>query len=276
MSIYMFKKIFEINKKLSNYYFHCCNKIFKVPDNYGPQNAWPDFNKILITTLEELYSDHYLNKPIQVLEIGAGQNSSFTQEIKEKYSLEITGFDLSSDELDKNRIIDNAVVYDATNPYYKYDLENLAGQYDLVVSKMFLEHINNPDITHQLIAYCLKPHGKAIHFHPTLYDPSFLLNKLFDHRFSSKLMKFLAPGRNEVGVFPAYYKNCRAMNKKLSDFFKSQGYNLLFERHYFGAEYFCFLFPIYFIFFHFFLLCSCLDLKLFSAYSIFCLEKVKA
>ena len=74
------------------------------------------------------------------------------------------------------------------------------------------------------------------------------------------------------GVFPAYYKNCRAINSKLIHFFKSCGFDFLNERHYFGTEYFGCIFPLYIIILPIFLLMCYLDLKIMAAYSYFVLK----
>jgi len=267
------QKFFEYNQKLSLGYFRLFNKLFKLPLNYGPDNAWRDYDLLLENILNKLHSSKSASDDISILEVGAGKTSSFNQFLKEKYSLKITGLDISEEELKENTLNDSNIIFDATNTDYKSYLKEVENKFDLVVSKMFLEHINDPEVTHKLIAFCLKPEGLAMHFHPTLYDPSFLLNRLLNHKTSSGLVKFLNPTRQAIGVFPAYYKNCTAINKKLTTFFDSCGYNLSFERHYYGAAYFSFFLPIYIIIFHLLLFCCNFDLKTCTAYSLFCLQK---
>jgi len=270
------KKFFEYNQNLSLGYFKLFDKLFKLPLNYGADNAWRDYNLFLENILDKLRKSKYFSDNIYILEVGAGKTSSFNQVLKEKYYLKITGLDISKEELTENTMNDSSFIFDANNANFETDLKEFGNKFDLVVSKMFLEHINNPESTHKLIAFCLKPEGLALHFHPTLYDPSFCLNKFLNPKISSGLVKFLSPTRQAVGVFPAYYKNCVAINKKLLKFFDSCGYRLFFERHYYGAGYFCFFLPIYIIIFHFLLLCCNFDLKKFSAYSLFCVQKKPA
>ena len=110
--------------------------------------------------------------------------------------------DISIEELANNKINDDKIIYDAVNPDYETDLKEYCGKFDLAVSKMFLEHINNPEITHKLIAYCLKPGGKVIHFNPTLYDPAFLINKLILRKLAKKLVEHDRYNRKDIRCFP--------------------------------------------------------------------------
>jgi len=269
----LLKNFFKYNQELSLSYFSLFDRLFKLPLNYGPDNAWRDYDFLLENILDKVHGSKSASEDIYILEVGAGKTSSFNQFLKEKYSLKITGLDISEEELKQNAVNDSNIIFDANNQAYKSSLKEVENKFDLVVSKMFLEHISDPEVAHKLIAFCLKPEGLAMHFHPTLYDPSFCLNRLLNHKMSSKLIKFLNPSRQAIGVFPAYYKNCTAINKKLLNFFDSCGYSLFFERHYYGAGYFCFFLPIYIIIFHFLLLCCNFDLKTCTAYSLFCLQK---
>jgi len=267
------KNFFKYNRNFSLGYFEVFDKLFKLPTNYGPDNAWRDYNFLLENILDKIQKSKTTLDNINVLEIGAGKKSSFNQLLKDKYSLKIVGLDISEEELKENTLNDSIIIFDATNTNYESSLKEAGNKFDLVVSKMVLEHISDPEVTHKLIAFCLKPEGLAVHFHPTLYDPAFLLNKFLNHKISSGLVKFLSPGRHAVGVFPAYYKNCTTINKKLITFFDTCGYSLFFERHYYGTDYFCFFFPIYIIIFHFLLLCCKFGLKTYTSYSLFCLQK---
>lgn len=183
--------------------------------------------------------------------------------MKGKYSLKIAGLDISKKELSKNKINNEKIIYDATNPNYKNDLIKYSGKFDLAVSKMFLEHVKDPEITHKLIAYCLKPGGKVIHFHPTLYDSVFLLNMLLPRKIGKKIAEYQFSVRKTEGIFPAYYKKCRAIDNNLKDFFKSLDFSLINEYHYYGSEYFECIFPVYLFLFPAILLCCYLDLKIF-------------
>lgn len=275
MKINLFKtfinKLISLNIFLSDIYLKFMGKICTLPDNFGLEKVAKDYRKTVEKEIQKIKSNQQEEKEIYILEIGAGCTSSFSQELKDKYSLNITGLDICETSLKKNILIDNLVVYDATNPNYEEDLKSFKDSFDLAVSKSFLEHIKNPEITHKLINFCLKEEGKAIHFYPTLYEFAFVINKIIP----ASLSRFIIKTSYSLENFPAYYEKCTAINNKLIDFFKSCGFLFEYEKNYFSTNYFKVIFPFYLIYLPVSLLTCFFRLKKFAAYSITCFEKIK-
>ncbi len=266
-------KFFDFNKKISKSYSEILYKNFKIPDNFGPDNAWNNYKSLLTKELEEIRSKKNPKEKICVLEIGAGKFSSLTDELKNKYDVKLTGLDISEEELRNNTLNDSCIIYDATDANYKEELKDFRQKFDLVLSKMFLEHINKPEITHKLICYCLKPNGIAVHFYPALFEPAFVFNKLVPERLTGRIIRALSSQRDAIGVFPAYYKNCRAFNNNLINFYKTCGFSLKTETVHYSTDYFSFLFPLNALYLPIFLLFSRLKCKIFASYVICSLKK---
>jgi len=269
----LLNKFFDFNKKLSKSYSEMLYKSFKIPDNFGPENAWRNYNKILSYELDEIRRKKPKNQKIYVLEVGAGKYSSFTEELKDKYSIELTGLDISENELRQNKLNDACIIFDATNNSYEEALSNFRQKYDLALSRMFLEHINKPEITHRMICYCLREGGIALHFYPALFEPAFVLNRITPNGIAGRIIRALSSQRETIGIFPAYYKKCRAINNDLKDFYKTCGFSLKTEAVHYSTDYFSFLFPLNALYLPIFLLLSRLNCKMFASYVICCLKK---
>ena len=141
-----------------------------------------------------------------LLEIGGGRSPLLGPEEWETSGVNYTVSDISQPELDL-----------ADGRYRKVCMDiggEIAGeaQYDLIFSKMVFEHVRNARRAYENIFTLLRPGGAALNFHPVLYSPPFVINKVLPEWLSAAVLRVFFPRRTDTGApkFPAYYKWCVA------------------------------------------------------------------
>jgi SAM-dependent methyltransferase len=194
---------------------------------YGlSKNAWEGFSHYLISTIEKTGSK-------DICEIGGGANPALPIEQVSRLGIKYSILDVSQDELDKAPPGYNLVRGDATDRQL-----NLTEQYDLVFSKMLMEHIPSARHFHENVRRMLKPGGVAFHFFPTLYAIPFVLNRLLPERFAESIVHTLQPGlRSREGKrskFPAFYQWCRGPTLSQISRLQQAGYEVVEYIGFFG------------------------------------------
>jgi SAM-dependent methyltransferase len=142
-----------------------------------------------------------------VCEIGGGRNPLFSPEELAAFDVEYTILDISQAELDL-----------AGPEYHKLccSIEETDHQpeFDMMYSKMVIEHVSNTQLAYENIRDKLNPRGVCLSFHPTLYALPFIVNLLLPERLSRKVLGLIFPSRmNEESKFPARYSWCFASRK---------------------------------------------------------------
>lgn len=174
-----------------------------------------------------------------VLEVGGGRSPLLSSE--EATALGVARYlvnDVSAAELDH---------LDADRERACFDIQDgppadadYAGQCDLVFAHMVFEHVAKPAEAWASVARLLRPGGIGVSFHPVLYSPPFVANRLIPERLSRVVLERAFPRRNDDDhpKFPAYYRWCRAsegyMTRKLAPF----GFASVEVRPFYGHEYF--------------------------------------
>lgn len=158
-----------------------------------------------------------------VLEIGAGRSPLFSLKEISDMGCNYVANDISEPEL--NRLSDS---YARAHFDICGDIPSgQSGMYDVVFSKMVLEHVSDGGKYYSNAAKLLRSGGVLVTFHPTLYCAPFVLNSLMPEGLSRRLLAFIMPNRTDDGVpkFPAVYSYCRsthAQEKKIENIgFKS-------------------------------------------------------
>lgn len=90
---------------------------------------------------------------------------------------------------------------------------------DLIIADYVLEHIENPIEFFKEIDRLLKPGGWFCARTPHQYNLISIFAKIIKNKSHSNILKFVQPQRNEIDVFPTYYR----LNtlKKLKKLFKN-------------------------------------------------------
>jgi SAM-dependent methyltransferase len=163
-------------------------------------------------------------KARSVCEIGGGANPLLSGELVAAERLEYVVADASPDELRKaqgtHRIVEVEVGAADFVPF---------GRFDVVVTKMVLEHVREPRRFHSHVFELLHPGGTAVHFFATLYALPFVANRVLPERLVQRLLLRLQPGRIAEGrerKFPAYYRWCRGPVERQFERFESVGFTV--------------------------------------------------
>jgi SAM-dependent methyltransferase len=173
-----------------------------------------------------------------VMEVGGGRFPSFEQDEAVALGVDYTVNDISQRELSLAPDWVRTACFDIqTN-----DPNALAGHegaYDLVYSKMVMEHVRSYRDAYRNIHTLLKPGGMAIAFHPTLYALPYVVNLAMPERLTAPLLLKLSSDRHEGGgpKFPAYYDGC-VISRKLRDSLHEIGFSDVEQTPFYSHHYY--------------------------------------
>jgi 2-polyprenyl-3-methyl-5-hydroxy-6-metoxy-1,4-benzoquinol methylase len=168
---------------------------------------------------------------LAVLEIGAGANPSISQELADQFDINYFIQDIDSEELRKVKGYHFTILHQS--------IDTIEGQYDLIISKMVLEHTPNPLSFHQNIHRLLKPDGKAIHFFATLYNIASITNVILPDFLSRRLLKKVTSrDLDQHDKFKAYYRKCTGPTQSTINFYSSLNFQIVQFIGYCGHNYF--------------------------------------
>ncbi len=160
-----------------------------------------------------------------VLEIGSGAFPSITKDMNNYHLL-----DPDVNELNK---VDAKVKIGLPLKDYSPSIK-----YDFVISKMVLEHIEEPEVFHKKIQSLLKQEGKAIHFFACGYSLPSLINRLLPERASDFILRLIR--NRDIDTEPkykAFYKWTDIFKGKVLDQFSALGFNILKANVFIGHNY---------------------------------------
>lgn len=170
-----------------------------------------------------------------LLEIGAGRRPLMTAaEIKE-FKINYTANDYAESELNLIQFPVNQAVFDACG-----DLPvNYFNKFDVICSKMVQEHVKSGKIFYSNIFNLLRCGGIAINFHPTLFCPPFLINRMLPTQISDTILSSLSSDRNESNIpkFPAAYEFCYSL-PRIETLIKEVGFSSVAIIPFYHHEYF--------------------------------------
>lgn len=190
--------------------------------------------KITIANFNQAYDAYFTSirnnalSQYNILEVGGGAHPSFMD--REDFNYHIV--DSDSNELAK-----------APEDIVKFErkVEDLSDKikFDLVISKMVLEHVPNPEEFHEKVMQLLKPKGKAIHFFACRFSIPGLVNRILPERVGEIILRILK--NRETGDHPkyqAYYKRTLGGVNSQIKFFENMGYEIEEYRSFVGHKYF--------------------------------------
>ncbi|NLG44447.1 MAG: methyltransferase domain-containing protein [Phycisphaerae bacterium] len=174
--------------------------ISKIKVSAQPAWAWEHYT----ATVRNLIAHFSLRV---VMEIGGGRFPLFTREDVDALGIEFAVNDISQRELDLGPEWLHKVCFDVVGSTVPESEEN---RYDLVISKMVMEHVKDGRQAYRNVHRLLKRGGIFFHFFPVLYSPPFVANRLLPEAISRKVLEAAFPGRNdnEFPKFPAHYSCC--------------------------------------------------------------------
>lgn len=176
---------------------------------------------------------------VRHLEVGGGRDTLFTPDEARALGLSVTVNDISAGELARAPAAFAKVCCDVAAPDTMRHVA--AGAYDLVYSRMVMEHVRDARRLWVNQHAMLAPGGVALAFVPTLYAPAFALNRLVPEHVSSAIVRRLFPDRHAEGdnpKFPAFYDLCYGDPAKVAPVLEGIGFREILVLPFYGYSYF--------------------------------------
>ncbi|OBF30313.1 transposase [Mycobacterium sp. ACS1612] len=132
--------------------------------------------------------------------------------------------DISAQELAKGEGVVETRVADLCQP-----INGGHNSYDMVFSKMLVEHLPDPVAFHENCFKLLRPGGLSVHFFPTLHSLPILVNHLIPEKQAHALVRFFQPSRiadPKQQKFPAYYRWCLGPSERTAKRYESAGFEV--------------------------------------------------
>src|SRR5262249_23053467 len=117
-----------------------------------------------------------------VVDVGGGRKCDFARDRSPQSGIKLIAVDISPEELEHNKDVDETRVVDVMT-----GLPFVDGEADLIVSRSVLEHLGNSEAFIANSARTLKPGGHCVHVFPSKYAPFSLLNQLLPNSVSKWL-----------------------------------------------------------------------------------------
>jgi len=194
-------------------------------------DLWPAAWKNYRASLEQLIER---TGACRICDVGAGARPSLPLDTITTKRLEYVILDVSDEELAK-----------APDGYAKVRADIAAADFDagepfdLVVSRMVAEHIEDAETFHTNVGRLLVPNGRAFHFFATLYELPFVLNRLLPRALGDEILTALRPPEaRRRPKFRAYYRWCRGPTARQIRRFTDAGYDVEEYVGFFGHSYY--------------------------------------
>jgi hypothetical protein len=201
------------------------------PFSLGPDEyAHVDFTRRLDRELEALGGG-------KVCELGGGARPALTPDFLAQNGLQCLVVDILESELQKAPSGYATLVGDVSSQDFSTGEHD--GQYDLVFSRVLAEHVDDARQFHTNVRRLLKPGGIAMHFHPTLWWPPFIANRLLPESLAERILLKIEPWREpsgRSGKFPAYYHWCFGPTKRQVARYAGVGFEVERCVAYFGED----------------------------------------
>lgn len=174
-----------------------------------------------------------------VVDVGGGKSCPFARYREPGSDVRIVAVDITAEEMEGNRDVDEKRVADVTERLPFKD-----GEVDILASRTVLEHLKNMDTYMAESHRVLKPGGMIIHQFPSRYAPFAVINRLLPHSVSERLLFVLRPELKGVAGYPAHYRGCYASAMRST--MAKHGFEIEELRaNYYQSRYFSFFVPLY-------------------------------
>jgi SAM-dependent methyltransferase len=173
---------------------------------------------------------------VRMLEIGGGRGPMFTPAQAEAAGIALTVNDIDAHELAMAPAEHEKAHFDIAD-----DIDPaLRGSFDLIVSRMVMEHVRDARRAWANMAALLAPGGVVMAFHPTLYAPPFLINLMLPEALTARVLRIFFPNRHDEDYpkFPARYDLCYADPRRVGPVLKACGFSEILIAPIWGHGYF--------------------------------------
>lgn len=196
--------------------------------------AWENYRTVVLGLAQA--SRRRDGEPARMLEIGGGRGPLLTPVEASAAGIAVTVNDVDAQELAMGPQEFEKAQFDIAGEIDPA----LHGKFDLVVSRMVMEHVRDGRKAWTNMAALLAPGGVALSFHPTLYAPPYLINLAFPEALTARVLRFFFPNRHEGDYpkFPARYDLCFADPAKVEPILKACGFSEVLIAPFWGHGYF--------------------------------------
>lgn len=196
--------------------------------------AWQHYESTVRRLIEEF-------RCRMVLEIGGGRFPLFDHKSTTALGIDLAINDISQRELDRAPGWLHKVCFDIAAPTFPggEEQQQEEQQYDLVMSRMVMEHVRDAEQTYRNIFTFLRPGGVFLNFHPVLYSPPFVINWLLPDGLTRRVLRTFVPLRTDEGIpkFPARYSYC-TISSKTEAMIRGVGFSEVLLLPFYGHNYF--------------------------------------
>lgn len=199
--------------------------------------AWDNYRSAVLALAQARRATRRRNgELVRMLEIGGGRGPLLRPVEAKAAGIAVTVNDIDSRELSLGPPEFEKAEFDIAGQAPP----SLFGQFDLVVSRMVMEHVRDGRRAWANMAALLAPGGVALAFHPTLYAPPFVVNLAFPEALTARVLRFFFPTRHDGDYpkFPARYQLCVSSPQKLEPILKSCGFSEVLIAPMWGHGYF--------------------------------------
>jgi len=199
--------------------------------------AWDNYRPSVLGYAQACQqSGRMQNGLVRMLEIGGGRGPLLTPREAAAAGVAITVNDIDDREL---------AMAPAEFAKARFDIagsidSGLEGRFDLIVSRMVFEHVKGAPRAWANMRALLAPGGVALAFHPTLYAPPFIVNRLMPERLTASALRWFFPNRHDGDYpkFPARYEMCFANPAKIEPILSRCGFSETLVAPFWGHRYF--------------------------------------
>ena len=173
---------------------------------------------------------------VRLLEIGGGRGPQLTPDEAQALGVDLTVNDIDAHELSL-----------APAAFAKAQF-NIAGDidpawnasFDLLISRMVMEHVAGAPRAWANMARLLAPGGAALAFHPTLFSIPFVINWLMPEALTARVLRLFFPSRHDGDYpkFPARYEMCLGDQAKIAPAIQRYGFSEVLVAPFWGQRYF--------------------------------------
>ncbi len=204
-------------------------------DHLLPGDFSIDGNRDFLTT----FAPKYVSENQYVIDVGSGKHPYLRAEQKNSLRINVTGLDISQDELDGAPMgaYDKTICADITKYVGHKDA-------DLVICQALLEHVPDVRAAFQSIESMLKPGGRAILFVPSRNAVFARLNLILPEAAKRRILFAVFPKARQGQGFKSYYNRCTPSDFR--EITEDLGLQVIDFRSYYISRYFSFFFPLYF------------------------------
>ena len=198
--------------------------------------AWNNYRPVVLAFVETLRrAGRHDSGTVRLLEVGGGRAPLLTPEQAGDLGVALTVNDIDARELS---LAPKGFATACFNIAGDVD-PALLGKFDLIFSRMVLEHVKDAPRAWRNMQALLAPGGVALAYHPTLYSLPFVLNWLMPEALSARALRAFIPWRHDDGYpkFPARYEMCFATPSRVEPMLRDAGFSEVLIAPFFGHRY---------------------------------------